>query len=124
MPDTRATIIVEDDTVTRSLLLRVHAALGLTPHGFVDAEGALAWVAAAPRRPVLCSVDLELPGTMQGEVLCARLRAMPETSTTALLILSSRAVEVAAVAATADLVLRKPIDLGTYAAAVRRLAAR
>jgi DNA-binding response OmpR family regulator len=112
-------IVIEDDTVTRILMLRLLRHAGLRPIAFVNAEDALTWLERQPP-PALITVDLDLPG-MGGESLCHVVRRMHHLKAVPVLIASARATrhDVVLLGATAS--LRKPFDGDTFLAVLHRL---
>ena len=115
-------IVIEDDTVTRILMLRLLRHAGLRPIAFVSAEDALTWLERQPA-PALITVDLDLPG-MGGETLCHIVRRMHHLADVPLLIASARVTrhDVGALGGTVS--LRKPFDGSTFLAVLQRTVPR
>jgi chemosensory pili system protein ChpA (sensor histidine kinase/response regulator) len=112
-------IIVEDDTVTRILMLRLLRHAGLRPIAFVNAEDAITWL-ERQEAPALITVDLDLPA-MGGETLCHIVRRMHHLKDVPIVIVSSRVTrrDVGELGATTS--LRKPVDGDTFLAVLQRL---
>lgn len=81
-------VLVVDDSEDAAMSLTMLLDLeGITTAIASDAEAALAHIERAP--PVLCLIDIGLPG-MNGLELAQRLRALPETRAITLIALTGR----------------------------------
>jgi CheY-like chemotaxis protein len=83
-----AQVLVVDDSEDAAMSLTMLLDLeGISTAIAADAEAALAHIERAP--PVLCLIDIGLPG-MNGLELAQRLRALPATRTMTLIALTGR----------------------------------
>jgi PAS domain S-box-containing protein len=80
-------LLVDDDSVTRSIIARLLAQRGHAAAEFGDAE--TAWEACRQEVFSLCVLDWELPG-MSGLDLCRKIRTLPYGESCAVLIITGR----------------------------------
>lgn len=115
-------LVVEDDPVWRRVIVQRSTMLGLAAAEAASAEDALAWL-EHHEPPRLVCLDLSLP-TMSGFRLCELLRASPQTSRVAVLVLSARTSlqdRTLAMEVGADAFLEKPCRWNAFEDAVHTL---
>ncbi len=110
MRDVARVLVVEDDEMTRTYLVRVLRIEGHDVSSAVDGADALEQIAAGA--PDLVLLDVAMPG-VNGIEVCRRLKADPSTEPIPILILSGltdRDSRIRGVAVGANDYLTKPID--------------
>lgn len=118
-------LVVDDDPMNARMLSRLLRARGYEALTATDPEAALALAAA--ERPQAVVVDLLLGGGMSGTEIARRLRATPEIGTPAVIVVSGRELaefEAEALAAGADGVETKPLDIDRLVAKIEELTNR
>jgi two-component system, cell cycle response regulator len=104
-------LIIEDHKPFRDILVKV---LSLSHYRVIPVElGSAGLEAAATETPDIVLLDLMMPG-MDGYETCRRLRALPGTSQTPIIVLtalSGEEVETKARQAGADVTLTKPCSI-------------
>jgi len=113
-------LVVDDHPANVALLEHLLSETGYRVTTAIDAQTALASVAAD--RPQLILMDLQLPG-VDGFELTRRLKAQPETAAIKIVAVTSYAMsgdEERALAAGCDGYVSKPIDISTFGAVVAR----
>lgn len=116
----RQVLVVDDDRYTTYILKGVLMAAGHRVHVAHDADEAL--TIARERKPELISVDVLMPG-VDGLALVEILKHDPETRKAAVIVVSVAADRDRAIAAGADAVLAKPVDVDAYRETCARLLA-
>jgi two-component system, cell cycle response regulator DivK len=117
-------LVVEDDPLTSTLLTRI---LSSDQHEVITADDGLQGVMhARTDHPDLIIMDIGLP-TLNGLQATQRIRAMPSTRTTPIIVLSAFASEdsrLASLQAGCDVYQTKPINFNTLREAIRALLDR
>ena len=112
-------LVVDDNTLNVELVQFVLGSSGFDVQVASDAEQALVQIAHTP--PALVLMDVQLPGT-DGMELTRRLKADPATRHIVIVAFTAYAMkgdEARMRAAGCDGYLSKPIDVNTFASAVR-----
>jgi CheY-like chemotaxis protein len=118
-------LIVEDDELSRDVMVEYLALGGFSAHGSADGPSALAALSTFQPRVVIA--DLGLPG-MSGVELARAIRAQPDPSLAGVKLMAltgsaDPAVIEGCTAAGFDLVRTKPLSLKELPVLIRRLAA-
>ena len=117
-------LVVEDESAIVDIVCRALRRHGYETESAGDGDAALD--KAATLRPDLVILDLMLP-KMDGWEVCRRLRAMPETASTPVIILTARRDErdiIEGLEIGADDYIKKPFSLAELVARVRALLRR
>ena len=117
-------LVVEDESAIVDIVCRALRRHGYETESAGDGDAALD--KAATLRPDLVILDLMLP-KMDGWEVCRRLRAMPETASTPVIMLTARRDErdiIEGLEIGADDYIKKPFSLAELVARVRALLRR
>ena len=117
-------LVVEDESAIVDIVCRALRRHGYETESAGDGDAALD--KAATLRPDLVILDLMLP-KMDGWEVCRRLRAMPETASTPVILLTARRDErdiIEGLEIGADDYIKKPFSLAELVARVRALLRR
>ena len=117
-------LVVEDESAIVDIVCRALRRHGYETESAGDGDAALD--KAATLRPDLVILDLMLP-KMDGWEVCRRLRAMPETASTPVIMLTARRDErdiIEGLKIGADDYIKKPFSLAELVARVRALLRR
>jgi diguanylate cyclase (GGDEF)-like protein len=112
-------LVVDDDPEARLLLKGMLLAAGYEVDTAADADEAL--VMAREHMPDAVSMDVQMPGSVDGLAVVEILKHDPETRTIPVVVLSVDDVRERALAAGADASLQKPVDPQLYVSTLTRL---
>ncbi|MGE0351851.1 MAG: PleD family two-component system response regulator [Gemmatimonadales bacterium] len=120
----KVVLVIEDDPDQRRLMERVLSAAGYRVVVAVDGEAGL--TTARALQPALIILDIMMP-RLNGYQACRRLRQMPETAETPVLILTVKqepADEYWAAEVGANAFLSKPVEVPTLLTRVSEFAGK